>query len=397
MYDNNNSDFDRFVTLYLAEQDKRNEELREKEFQIRTLRIINTLLTIFLLTSLTALGWLYFGGNLNKSDVPKDGAYTSITLNEMSSLRKSSIAKAKHEYVDNFYQITGNIKEINDDIKYITLLNPDDMKDITTFKFNVNDDSVKDIIAEHNLGDRITLNCKCKSVGRFFGFEFDITEIADESSDEYTIVPLEQLCEDKNTDLSAAKAAYSGKKIITEGKVAKVDKSLNYFVLYNYHDVTDKNTYKFYIPEQLKEDALVLSPDQAIRVKGICTGVGLVNGYEFALDEIFTDELEYTQTNISQLSYIYSTDFDEALKYKDQFLTFTGKFESYNEKLDYMILKNPENSFDKTEFKVYLNGSDNFKQKAKRCDKGQNVVVYTRCRSVSRFNGYEFDLKAFEE
>lgn len=396
VYDDKNNDFDRFVTLYLAEQDKRNEELRERDFQIRILRIVNTLLTILLLTSLTALGWLYFGHGVHKSEVPENGEYISITLDEMSRLRKSNIARAKHDYVDNFYQISGNISKIDDDIKYITLLNPDDMKDMTAFKFNVNDDSVKDAISAHNLGDRLTLNCKCKSVGRWKGYEFDIIEISNGETEEYTVVPLEELAMAKNDDFSAAKSAYTNKKIITEGKVAKIDKNFDYFTLYDYHNKNNKNTYKFYVPSALKQQTRILSIDEAIRVKGICTGVGLVNGYEFALEEIFTDPTEYDDVKLSQLSYALTTNFDEAKTYKDRFLKFIGKYDSYDENNDRLMLKNPENDFDKNIYTVYLNGSDVFKQAVKKLDPNQEVTVYVRCRDVNRFNGYEFDLKEID-
>ncbi len=398
MNDNNNSDFDRFVTLYLAEQDKRNEEIRERDFQIRTLRIVNTLLTILLLTSLTALGWVYFsnGRGIFKESAPKDGQYIHITLEELNNTRKGNVAKAKYDYENGFYNITGNINKINDDLKYITLLNPDNMTDITRYKFNIKDDEVKAAVASYNAGDRISLNCKCVSVGRFTGFEFDIIELAEEES-EYTVVPLEQLYNAYKNDLNEASHLYYNKSIITEGKVDSIDKNFAYFTLSDIYEPADGTKYKFYVPSELKQQAIILSKGQNIRVKCKCTGVSLLQGYSFVLDEIFTDPTEYEDITISKLSYEFSENFAQASKYKDLFLKFSGIYDSASNDMSYIILKNPENKFDKTIYKVYLNDSEKFKEYINNINTGKEITVMCQCRNVYRLKGYEFDLKEIDE
>ncbi|MBQ8941421.1 MAG: hypothetical protein IJ062_06235 [Firmicutes bacterium] len=398
MYDNNKNDFEKFVTLYLAEQDKRNEELRERDNQIRLLRIVNTILTVFLLLSLTATGWLYFNknGSLFTPNKPEDGIYTSITLSELSSQRKANIAKTKYDCEGKFFNITGNINKINDDLKYITLLNPDDLMDRTTYKFNISSDEVKDAVSGYNSGDRISLNCKCVSVGRFKGFEFDIIELANEES-EYKVVPLTQLAEERKTDSNAAKESYLGEKIVTEGQINNIDKNFSYFTMTDKQDNTDKTIFKFYVPTELKEQAIVLSKGQVIRVKCTCTNVGMLQGYDFVLEEIFTDPQDYKEISISELSYAFSTDFAAAQDYKDKFLKFSGKYVSAADDMSYIILKNQENSFDKTEYKIYINNSELFKEAISGYNINNIMTVCVQCRSVNRLKGYEFDLKEIVE
>ena len=398
MYDNNKNDFERFVTLYLAEQDKRNEELRERDNHIRLLRIVNTILTVFLLLSLTATGWLYFNknGSLFTPNKPEDGIYTSITLSELSSQRKANIAKTKHDCEGEFFNITGNIDKINDDLKYITFLNAEDLMDRTTFKFNINSDDIKDAVSNYNEGDRISLNCKCVSVGRFKGFEFDIVEIANEEN-EYPVVQLSQMSEERKNDLNAAKEAYIEKKLIISGKVDGIDKNFAYFTLTDPQNYTDKTVFKFYVPTELKDKAIVLSKGQLIKVKCICTNVGLIQGYDFVLEEIYTEPQEYKETSISKLSDELSKNFASAQEHKDEFLKFSGKYVSAADDMSYIILKNQENSFDKTEYKIYLNNSELFKEAINGYNINRVITVCVQCRSVNRLKGYEFDLKEIGE
>ena len=97
------------------------------------------------------------------------------------------------------------------------------------------------------------------------------------------------------------------------------------------------------------------------------------------------------------MSYAFSNGYSDAQAYKDEFLKFTGKFVQLSSDMSYFIIQNPENEFDKTEYKIYLNGSEIFKQRISSLDINQNVVVYVRCRAVNRFKGYELDLKDIEE
>ncbi|MBR6400456.1 MAG: hypothetical protein IKS17_04455 [Firmicutes bacterium] len=397
MYNNDKNDFEKFVALYLAEQDKRNEELRDRDIQLRSLRIINTVLTALLLISLTVIGWLYLGKNQGVfvQPVPKDAQYTQITLDELKTMRKNNLARTKYDCVGQLYSITGNIDKINDDLKHITLLNPDDFLDRTTYKFNIGSDELRSVLSAYNAGDRISLNCKCVSVGRFAGFEFDIIEIPTEES-EYTAVRLSALNEARRSDSGAARTQYEGKKLVTEGAVESIDKGLSYFTLTDTADTSDKTEYKFYVPAELQQSVVILSKGQTVRVKCQCTSVGFIQGYEFVLEEIFTDPQEYTDILMSQLSYEYSEDFAAAAENKGRFFKFKGLYESAANDMSYITLKNPENSYDRTVYKIYLNNSEQFRQQVNDLVPGREITVSCQCRDVIRFKGYEFDLKAME-
>ena len=101
--------------------------------------------------------------------------------------------------------------------------------------------------------------------------------------------------------------------------------------------------------------------------------------------------------SISELSYAFSTDFAAAQDYKDKFLKFSGKYVSAADDMSYIILKNQENSFDKTEYKIYINNSELFKEAISGYNINNIMTVCVQCRSVNRLKGYEFDLKEIVE
>lgn len=102
--------------------------------------------------------------------------YTPATVTDMMAALKNNAMKASDTYKGQYLEITGTLKVIDSDGKYISLLGDGDFE-IVGVQCYIKSDEQKKAIMEMSIGDTVTLRGKCKDVGEIMGYSLDIDSI----------------------------------------------------------------------------------------------------------------------------------------------------------------------------------------------------------------------------
>lgn len=106
--------------------------------------------------------------------------YISIKVDDMMDLLEENALKAENTYQDMYLEVTGKLKVIDSDGKYISLHRIKDDYDIVGVRCDINNEIQKNQVMEMKKGDIITVKVKITSIGEIMGYSGDIIEFVEE-------------------------------------------------------------------------------------------------------------------------------------------------------------------------------------------------------------------------
>ena len=106
-----------------------------------------------------------------------DIEYTSYSVADMIADLNANALNASEKYKDQYVEITGKLRNIDSDGKYISLDPDNDEFNLIGIQCNIKDDTQKNKVSGMGIGDSVTLKGKITSVGEVLGYSLDIEEI----------------------------------------------------------------------------------------------------------------------------------------------------------------------------------------------------------------------------
>ncbi len=103
--------------------------------------------------------------------------YASYSVADMVADLNSNALNASEKYKDQYVEITGKLRNIDSDGKYISLDPDDEEFNLIGIQCNIKDDDQKDKVSGMTIGQSVTLKGKVTSVGEVLGYSLDIDEI----------------------------------------------------------------------------------------------------------------------------------------------------------------------------------------------------------------------------
>lgn len=103
--------------------------------------------------------------------------YTSYSVSEMMSDLNSNPMNASDKYKEQYIEITGRLNVIDSDGKYISLVPDDSQYAILGVTCYIKTDEQKEAIKSMSIGDTVTLQGQCISVGEVLGYSLNIDNI----------------------------------------------------------------------------------------------------------------------------------------------------------------------------------------------------------------------------
>ncbi|MCR4590932.1 MAG: hypothetical protein K5668_08940 [Lachnospiraceae bacterium] len=103
--------------------------------------------------------------------------YMPVSVSEMVKDIEGNAMKAQEKYRGNYFEITGELGNIDSDGKYIGLNPEDETITLVSVQCFIKSDEQKSKIMELSKGDKITIRGKCKDVGEILGYSIDIDSI----------------------------------------------------------------------------------------------------------------------------------------------------------------------------------------------------------------------------
>lgn len=103
--------------------------------------------------------------------------YTSYSVADMIADLNGNALNASEKYKDQYVEITGKLRNIDSDGKYISLDPDNDEFNLIGIQCYIKNDDQKSKVSSMTIGDSITLKGKVTSVGEVLGYSLDIDEI----------------------------------------------------------------------------------------------------------------------------------------------------------------------------------------------------------------------------
>lgn len=121
-------------------------------------------------------------GDTNNSistDTNKPIEYYTVSIDELNDELEKNAATAKQKYNGQYVEITGILKTIDSDLKYIGVYSTTDAWDLRGIHCSIKNQEQRNIITNTNISikDTITVKGKITDVGEILGYFLDITEI----------------------------------------------------------------------------------------------------------------------------------------------------------------------------------------------------------------------------
>lgn len=111
-----------------------------------------------------------------KKQEAQEISYTPYAVKELLDDLKNNALKATDKYQGQYVELTGYLRTIDSDGKYITITS-DDKFAIQNVQCFIKNDEQKSIIMEKSSGDQLVVKGKIKSVGEVLGYGLDIDEV----------------------------------------------------------------------------------------------------------------------------------------------------------------------------------------------------------------------------
>lgn len=103
--------------------------------------------------------------------------YTSYSVADMIADLNANALNASQKYKDQYVEITGKLRNIDSDGKYISLDPDNEDFNLIGIQCYIKDDTQKNKVSGMTIGDPVTLKGKVTSVGEVLGYSLDIAEI----------------------------------------------------------------------------------------------------------------------------------------------------------------------------------------------------------------------------
>lgn len=103
--------------------------------------------------------------------------YIQSSVDDMMNLLNDNALKAQETYKGNYLEVTGELRVIDSNGKYISLHAVNDPYNIIGVRCEIQNDEQRNIVMDMSKGDVVTLKGKCTSVGEVLGYSLDIIEI----------------------------------------------------------------------------------------------------------------------------------------------------------------------------------------------------------------------------
>lgn len=115
--------------------------------------------------------------NTNNSTVESSTEYIKVTVDELENKLDENAALAKETYNGKLLEITGKLKVIDSDLKYIGIYAMEDDWDFIGIHCKLKDSANKEKVKTLTTGQTITVRGKVTSVGEVLGYYVDVKEI----------------------------------------------------------------------------------------------------------------------------------------------------------------------------------------------------------------------------
>lgn len=106
--------------------------------------------------------------------------YIKITYDELKEALEKNALKAESLYQDAYIEVTGKLKTIDSDGKYISLSSINEEIDFSSILCDIKSEEQKAIVMELEKDNIITLKMKITSIGEVLGYSGDIIEFVEE-------------------------------------------------------------------------------------------------------------------------------------------------------------------------------------------------------------------------
>ena len=103
--------------------------------------------------------------------------YASYSVADMIADLNGNALNASEKYKDQYVEITGKLRNIDSDGKYISLDPDNDEFNLIGIQCYIKSDDQKSKVSSMTIGDSVTLKGKVTSVGEVLGYSLDIDEI----------------------------------------------------------------------------------------------------------------------------------------------------------------------------------------------------------------------------
>lgn len=104
-------------------------------------------------------------------------SYEPVDIQAMFDELDANALRAERTYQDKYIEVTGKLRVIDSDGKYITICALDDDWGWDSLHCSITDASQLDIVMEKNAGDTLTIKGQITDIGEILGYYVDIHEI----------------------------------------------------------------------------------------------------------------------------------------------------------------------------------------------------------------------------
>ena len=110
-----------------------------------------------------------------EEETPKE--YTAVTADQMIQDLEDNALKAQNNYKDNYFEISGNLSNIDSSGKYIGIKGTSGEFSLVNIQCYLKSDEQRNVVAELSKEQNVIVKGKVKDVGEVLGYSVDIDEI----------------------------------------------------------------------------------------------------------------------------------------------------------------------------------------------------------------------------
>lgn len=111
------------------------------------------------------------------TSTPEPIEYQTCTADQMMNDLSSNAMKATQSYKDQYLEVSGTLKVIDSDGKYISVFSSSDPYAFVGVQCYFTDDAQKETVMEMSIGDPIVVRGKVTDVGEVFGYSMKLDSI----------------------------------------------------------------------------------------------------------------------------------------------------------------------------------------------------------------------------
>ena len=105
--------------------------------------------------------------------------YKDVKVDEMTEALNNNAAAASDTYKGNYYAVTGRLRTIDSDGKYISLTDVDDELSVIGVSCYLQNDEQREIVKKLSKDQTVTVKGKITDVGEILGYSLKIDEIVE--------------------------------------------------------------------------------------------------------------------------------------------------------------------------------------------------------------------------